>query len=210
MYNASHRIADITISRLLGTPIIPAVPLTFGQMWSQPMISSAHLDSTAPAPYRNSLVVVGNPIYLLINNAVCLIPTSIIIIYWSVACMHIPFRKQFFRFCSCDRSISLYFAKCMHECAFLFRYYCRKGSTSQTSKPPSLIGLFTKFGALIISSTTPFVSRQARPKIPSALTAGCYKKSSCPPNSATQDITIFGALLVVTYTTLLSLLQCCC
>ncbi|TVU27689.1 hypothetical protein EJB05_19186 [Eragrostis curvula] len=25
----------------------------------------------------------------------------------------------------------------------------------------------------------------------------CYKKSSCPPNSATQDITIFGALLVV-------------
>jgi ABC-type multidrug transport system ATPase subunit len=29
------------------------------------------------------------------------------------------------------------------------------------------------------------------------LHAGCYKKSSCPPNSATQDITIFGALLVV-------------
>ncbi|CAO2040178.1 unnamed protein product [Urochloa humidicola] len=25
----------------------------------------------------------------------------------------------------------------------------------------------------------------------------CYKKSSCPPNSSTQDITIFGALLVV-------------
>uniref|UniRef100_A0A0E0MF05 ABC transporter domain-containing protein n=1 Tax=Oryza punctata TaxID=4537 RepID=A0A0E0MF05_ORYPU len=31
----------------------------------------------------------------------------------------------------------------------------------------------------------------------SLVVVGCYKKSSCPPNSATQDITIFGALLVV-------------
>ena len=138
MYNASHRIADITISRLLGTPIIPAVPLTFGQMWSQPMISSAHLDSTAPAPYRNSLVVVGNPIYLLINNAVCLIPTSIIIIYWSVACIHIPFRKQFFRFCSCDRSISLYFAKCMNAHFFSGTIAGRGQPHRQVSRPALL------------------------------------------------------------------------
>jgi hypothetical protein len=45
------------------------------------------------------------------------------------------------------------------------------------------------------SPTTPPKSTAAH------LTAGCYKKSSCPPNSATQDITIFGALLVVHATT---------
>jgi hypothetical protein len=34
-------------------------------MWSRQMTSSAPLDSTAPALYRSSLVVVGNPVYLM-------------------------------------------------------------------------------------------------------------------------------------------------
>lgn len=60
-----HCIAGTTISRRLGTRTTPAEPPTSGRMWSQQMTSSALLDSTAPALYRSSLVVVGNPIYLM-------------------------------------------------------------------------------------------------------------------------------------------------
>uniref|UniRef100_J3N7Q8 ABC transporter domain-containing protein n=1 Tax=Oryza brachyantha TaxID=4533 RepID=J3N7Q8_ORYBR len=52
-------------------------------------------------------------------------------------------------------------------------FYC----PSTTQKLPCSSGFYCRKG-----STTP---------------TRCYKKSSCPPNSATQDITIFGALLVV-------------
>uniref|UniRef100_A0ACD5YYJ8 Uncharacterized protein n=1 Tax=Avena sativa TaxID=4498 RepID=A0ACD5YYJ8_AVESA len=52
-------------------------------------------------------------------------------------------------------------------------YYC----PSTTKKLPCSSGFYCRKG-----STTP---------------TKCYKKSACPPNSANQDITIFGVLLVV-------------
>ncbi|KAF8779522.1 hypothetical protein HU200_002579 [Digitaria exilis] len=84
---------------------------------------------------------------------------------------------------------------CPHGLTCMIRSTVGKG---QPHKPVSPVLLFGT-GTMIISS--PLVSRQANPfkfrLLPPCVTAGCYKKSSCPPNSATQDITIFGALLVI-------------
>lgn len=116
-----HVVTDTTISHPLETPTTPAALPTFGQMWSQRMTSSAHLDSTAPAPYRSSLVAVGNPIYLMFPATLsiqCIILFPLGSIFFFLHILTVT-----------DSSGNIHFG----------RFYCRKGSTSQTSKPSPFV-----------------------------------------------------------------------
>lgn len=84
------------------TPIILAVVLIVGQMWLVLMMFSAQLDSTARARQRNSLVVVGNPIYLMFPILVPLNPAILVIFQVHVLILviflvHVLYRDRFLR-----------------------------------------------------------------------------------------------------------------
>jgi hypothetical protein len=112
-------IPDTTINHPLGAPITLVAVLIIGQMWSALMMCSAQLDTTAPAPPRNSLVVVGNPIYLMFQ-----------IVHWL---MIIP-RQWYLLGMFFVRLISVALSRCWEYQVFFCRFYCRKGSTAPTSK----------------------------------------------------------------------------
>ncbi|GJM87372.1 hypothetical protein PR202_ga03319 [Eleusine coracana subsp. coracana] len=86
-----------------------------------------------------------------------------------------------------DKEIPYRALKCQQCCA---GFFCPHGLTCMIPCP---LGAYCPLS--VLNKTTgicdPFYCRKG-----STSQTRCYKKSSCPQNSATQDITIFGALLV--------------
>ena len=130
--------AGITINHQQESQIIRVAVRIDGQMLLAQMMFSVHLVTTAQAQYKSSIVVVGNSIYRMPQYLFGQPPSPRLVISLSCLTRHTRIAQKFNMLHNAN------------ECKLrLCRFYCRKGSTSQTSK----FNICSYRKSLIVSST---------------------------------------------------------